>query len=1601
MKRNLPVKLLCVFAVVVTLTVTVSATGFLKTRTYSEGTFKDVKSTSWYAKEVASAYELGFMNGKAEGQFAPDGNVTVAEAITMASRVHSIYNGKEIVKTEGKWYDMYVQYALANGIISEGQYTNFDRNIMRYEMAVMFADSMPKSYFAAKNNVKAIPDVNENEEYYEKLLILYNAGVVMGSTEYGDFLATNSIKRSETAAIINRVALPENRLTKTLEEYGDRDGAIYLIDDYDMEREVRGQRMLTSGWDYENTGNEARDASGSTTNALGDNSKNSFVAIHRPIIPQTKGVIKLDTVFTVNSESGARLYFTDQIGNTLFELMTKSGKLYAVGNKEIDTGAPAFNGKVALYLELNLDTKRASVVINSKKIGVFDMSSNAGGISKMTFSTTKEDELLIAVQEVHMYKNFVVMDTFRLDEKQSVPYGWTVNNAAVEEIGSCSTDTNSIRIAGIGSAEKTFDAVSGKFVFEAFVLVPETQIAAIVLKNGDTFAAKVEAVKNKFVVDWRNVRKFSSNVWQLVRIEGDTDKNTAVVKINGKKVATTILSEDAITSIQFFSDGTGDFLFDDVKLYNTYDYADYCPKPVPVNDDGYYVGMSSCSLWREGTHYGWDMISPYDSHTPVLGYYDEGIPEVADWEIKFQVEHGYDFQQYCWFVANQKVAMKETGASDALHDGYFNAKYSDMQKFAIMWENAGSKLVTYDYFVNYIWPYWVDWYLTDSRYMTIDNKPYINLYLYNNFVEQVGEGDREKAKKAIEFMDAECKKLGYDGVIVMFCNNLANEQIAKDIKAVGADGVISYTLGEMSYDAQYQKDGMNKYFNLGSNGGVTFLLSVGIGFNDIGWSGGRTPLATPEAHKDVFLWAKNEYLPKVAKRENGDSLWMSKFVIATTWNEFGEGHFIFPTNVNGFGYLDAARSVYSTASGMADKTHFDVEPTINQKKRLGTLYPAVNAPMKRLYLLDDSETNGEDYSKNIPVLTWDFEADPELCNNWQVWNAKDVSKMVYSDEEKAFNITTSGNDPSIRWNPAGKLKLDADEAKILHVRLKASAGATTAFELFWMNTSDSTYSGAKGINFKVLGNGEYNDYYFDLSSKANWSGLISSLRIDPIGEPSDVFIKQIDFISDKIEGAITLEVDGASFDYSETFAKKVGDEIYIAGNPDNGFYSLLNLYYEWNRWDGVLTVKANNGTEMLFTVGSNKVLVDGKEEKIDAVIDVVDGLVRVPYKFICEKAGYEVNQDGDKYSVVVREGRKEKLESESNKANWFEFNTTGDPQGWTVNNGQGTVLNGIFAFTASPVAGSSTGYDPSIANGALNIPTAFYKTVEVRMKVTLDEGLEPDMSKIYFTTTTQSSLSESKTLRFSLSDHKPDAQGYYTIAIDASKNEYWKESVNRIRFDPTNLGGYYEVDYIRFIADAAYEEQLALVDKSEKEAIDKLYAVDDGAPFYIQNADAELTTSNANLRSNTSIVEDDLIEGNHAYKIVPENNDRKSWVYFIAPTRFLPGAAYKVSFDARVICDHNGTPAENVLLSWNMRYAEMVDCKLQQTVNHYSSFKDKRLSTSDGWVHFEFVHTVSENIPDFRQYDYFTLFVDPNDGGQDGFFNYSYMVDNIKVEAVG
>ena len=49
-----------------------ASAAFAKTNTYTDGQFTDVPAAEWYAKEVASTYELGLMNGIGGGLFDPE-----------------------------------------------------------------------------------------------------------------------------------------------------------------------------------------------------------------------------------------------------------------------------------------------------------------------------------------------------------------------------------------------------------------------------------------------------------------------------------------------------------------------------------------------------------------------------------------------------------------------------------------------------------------------------------------------------------------------------------------------------------------------------------------------------------------------------------------------------------------------------------------------------------------------------------------------------------------------------------------------------------------------------------------------------------------------------------------------------------------------------------------------------------------------------------------------------------------------------------------------------------------------------------------------------------------------------------------------------------------------------------------------------------------------------------------------------------------------------------------------------------------------------------------------------------------------------------------
>ena len=190
---------------------------FTAQASYTPGQFTDVAESAWYAENVRTAYEYGLINGQSATTFAPDSQLTVAEAVKLAASLHSIYHtGSADFTPSTPWYQTYVDYALQNGILTAAR-SDYNSPASRAVFASVLAAALPEEALSAINTVAdgAIPDVSMSTSYADEVYLLYRAGVLTGDST-GRFLPDNTIKRSEAAAIVTRMADPSLRQSITL-----------------------------------------------------------------------------------------------------------------------------------------------------------------------------------------------------------------------------------------------------------------------------------------------------------------------------------------------------------------------------------------------------------------------------------------------------------------------------------------------------------------------------------------------------------------------------------------------------------------------------------------------------------------------------------------------------------------------------------------------------------------------------------------------------------------------------------------------------------------------------------------------------------------------------------------------------------------------------------------------------------------------------------------------------------------------------------------------------------------------------------------------------------------------------------------------------------------------------------------------------------------------------------------------------------------------------------------------------------------------------------------------------------------------------------------
>jgi hypothetical protein len=188
---------------------------FQRSLSYTDGMFSDVSADSWYNRNVGDAYAFGLMRGVGEDTFNPGGNISVAETVALAARVHSIYYTGAAAFTEGvPWYQVYADYAVDQGLITETQVDSYGAYATRNVFAKILAAALPSEALESINTVALgdIPDVSPDDSS-DHVYLLYQAGILTGKTDAGNFHPGDYITRAEAAAVISRMADEDLRVS--------------------------------------------------------------------------------------------------------------------------------------------------------------------------------------------------------------------------------------------------------------------------------------------------------------------------------------------------------------------------------------------------------------------------------------------------------------------------------------------------------------------------------------------------------------------------------------------------------------------------------------------------------------------------------------------------------------------------------------------------------------------------------------------------------------------------------------------------------------------------------------------------------------------------------------------------------------------------------------------------------------------------------------------------------------------------------------------------------------------------------------------------------------------------------------------------------------------------------------------------------------------------------------------------------------------------------------------------------------------------------------------------------------------------------------------
>lgn len=145
--------------------------------------FKDVPDGVWYANNLGYCVEAGLIQGRGNGLFDPNANITRAEFAAIVARFlglpNEVTDENRYTDTSGNWAEGYIAQLTVKGIVEGKGDGKFDPNavISRYEAVTMLNRALERTpdkaaldALAANRTIRPFPDLHPTHWAYHQVL---------------------------------------------------------------------------------------------------------------------------------------------------------------------------------------------------------------------------------------------------------------------------------------------------------------------------------------------------------------------------------------------------------------------------------------------------------------------------------------------------------------------------------------------------------------------------------------------------------------------------------------------------------------------------------------------------------------------------------------------------------------------------------------------------------------------------------------------------------------------------------------------------------------------------------------------------------------------------------------------------------------------------------------------------------------------------------------------------------------------------------------------------------------------------------------------------------------------------------------------------------------------------------------------------------------------------------------------------------------------------------------------------------------------------------------------------------------------------------------